>query len=288
LQSESAHRATRINAADSTKERSDMIHPQLLTSAVWFSLVIVMVLEYQSSKSSHTNSGASLGDPSRTSKNLTLGIIHRLLVTPFILAPLMANSFERNSTLPSMPFWLQLVLTILILDFTNYAIHIAAHKVPLLWRFHKIHHMDLQMDATTGLRIHVGEKILSLPIKMLVVSFCGISPIMYLIYEAISASFGVFHHSSIPLPSFIENACAYILAVPRFHHIHHHDQCPQTDSNYGFVLSIWDHLFQTATPIDESFKPHFGLDTDHETTLEKLLLKPFHSIHSLKDIKHHD
>lgn len=189
----------------------------------------------------------------RIGRNLGLGMIHRLWVTPFVLAPMVVASATRyhlwqRGMSPFHP--VALLADFLILDFLNYGTHILAHKVPLLWRLHAVHHSDQHLDATTGFRVHFLEKIAILPFKIAAVLVFAI-PLSHLaVFEVLSFCNGIIHHSNIRMPRSLERLLSYVITTPSFHRVHHHAELPYTDSNYGFLFSFWDRLFGTFTRED--------------------------------------
>ncbi len=182
----------------------------------------------------------------RILRNLSFGVIHRLIVAPFILAPLVLLA----TPLPSLQSKLGVVsflVSFLLLDFTNYFTHWLGHRVPFFWRFHSVHHLDNHLDVTTGLRVHAFERILLLPVKLGVIVAFGI-PLRHVAWvEAITFCNGILHHSNVRLPRALEAALSWVITVPAFHGVHHHSELPDTDSNYGFVLTVWDRLFGTLS-----------------------------------------
>ncbi|MEO6704578.1 MAG: sterol desaturase family protein [Ginsengibacter sp.] len=143
------------------------------------------------------------------------------------------------------PAWLQATIAFLLLDYTNYLWHIVLHKMPLMWRFHLVHHSDLDLDITTAFRFHFGEFIGSVIFRGAAVLLIGISPLMVLIYEIAFDASNQFQHSNIKLPFRFEKALNKILVTPRMHGIHHSMKKRETDSNYSIIFSFWDRLHKT-------------------------------------------
>jgi sterol desaturase/sphingolipid hydroxylase (fatty acid hydroxylase superfamily) len=134
---------------------------------------------------------------------------------------------------------------ILIRSFISWATHLAMHKAPLLWRVHRVHHTDTFLDISTTVRFHPMEFLIQLPILLLAVIVFGISPVTLMLYEVFDAGMNVFTHANIRLPRRLERALRRVIVTPDMHRIHHSSYQPETDSNYGATLSIWDHLFGT-------------------------------------------
>jgi sterol desaturase/sphingolipid hydroxylase (fatty acid hydroxylase superfamily) len=134
----------------------------------------------------------------------------------------------------------------LILDYTNYLWHILNHKLPLLWRFHLVHHTDPDLDLSTAIRFHFGELIGSVIYRGAFVFLSGASPADTLLYEGVFEAATQFHHSNWKLPYRFEKQLQYFIVTPRMHGIHHSIIRQETDSNYAVVFSIWDRFHGTA------------------------------------------
>jgi sterol desaturase/sphingolipid hydroxylase (fatty acid hydroxylase superfamily) len=144
-----------------------------------------------------------------------------------------------------LPFWLEAILVILVLDAAIYLQHVATHLVPVLWRLHKVHHADLDIDTSTGLRFHPVEILLSLVYKAALVLALGADPWLALAYGVILSSFSLFTHSNIALPAALDRALRFVICTPDMHRRHHSVLVDETNSNYGNFLSAWDRLFGT-------------------------------------------
>lgn len=145
----------------------------------------------------------------------------------------------------AIPGWLAIGLSLVLLDLALYGQHLASHAVPLLWRLHRVHHTDLDIDVTTGLRFHPAEILLSMLYKGLVVVTLGAPPVAVLIYEILLSSSSLFSHSNLRLPDGLERAVRRLWVTPDMHRVHHSVLRAETDSNYGTCLSLWDRLFRT-------------------------------------------
>ncbi len=156
-----------------------------------------------------------------------------------------------------------------------YFFHVMAHKNPIIWKFHEIHHLDEKLDATTGLRIHFFEPIIALFFKLPAVYFLSIPLEIYILYEITLTIVGTFHHSNIRFPKKIDSLFCNIITMPSMHVVHHHAIPEDTNSNYGFVFSFWDKIFGTKSNsvIQNDWK--FGLKYSSEKPLLKLIYYPF-------------
>jgi sterol desaturase/sphingolipid hydroxylase (fatty acid hydroxylase superfamily) len=179
------------------------------------------------------------------------------------------------------PVYISTILSVVLLDLAIYTQHIIFHKIPLLWRFHKVHHVDQDIDVTTGLRFHPVEIILSLCIKFGIVILLGAPALGVMIFEILLNGIAMFNHSNIHLPPWLDKVLRRLIVTPDMHRVHHSIIHRETDSNYGFNLSIWDQLFKTyiAQPQKGHLKMEIGLkaykDQNQTQKLWKMLLIPF-------------
>lgn len=179
------------------------------------------------------------------------------------------------------PLWLTAAIGFLVLDCAIYWQHRLFHRIPLLWRVHRMHHADADFDTTTGLRFHPLEIILSMLIKMAVVVAFGIAPITVLLFEIILNATSLFNHGNVALPRRLERPIRALIVTQEMHRIHHSQIPRETDSNFSFNLSLWDRLFgsYTAQPTKGSDGINIGLKeypaTRDGAKLSYLLAIPF-------------
>lgn len=133
----------------------------------------------------------------------------------------------------------------LVLDFAIWAQHLAAHKIPLLWRVHRVHHADRDIDVTTALRFHPIEIVLSMLFKIAVVALLGIPAMAVFVFEVVLNGMAMFNHANIRLPLALDRVLRLVVVTPDMHRVHHSIIHRETDSNYGFNLSVWDRIFRT-------------------------------------------
>ena len=141
--------------------------------------------------------------------------------------------------------WLELAMSLVVLDLFDYFWHRANHRVTFLWRFHKAHHADTAMDVTTALRFHPGELIISALAKALWIAIWGPTAIAWFFFEAMVSLCAQFHHSNIDFPDRIERVISAIIVTPRFHASHHAVDRRYGDSNFSTIFSLWDNLFNS-------------------------------------------
>lgn len=144
-----------------------------------------------------------------------------------------------------LPLWLAVILTILIFDFAIWLQHLITHKVPFLWRFHRVHHADRDIDVTTAIRFHPVEIAASMLLKIGLVYLLGPPAIGIIAFEIILNGTAMFNHANIRLPLALDAVVRRVLVTPDMHRVHHSDDRAEHDSNYGFALSIWDRMFGT-------------------------------------------
>jgi len=143
------------------------------------------------------------------------------------------------------PTWIEITATILFLDFAIWAQHLITHKIPLLWRLHRVHHSDRDIDVTTAIRFHPIEIALSMLLKIGLVYLLGPAALGVILFEIILNSTAMFNHSNLALPLGLDRVLRLILVTPDMHRVHHSVHQHEHDSNYGFSLSIWDRMFRT-------------------------------------------
>lgn len=144
-----------------------------------------------------------------------------------------------------LPGWVEVVLAILILDFAIWAQHLITHKVPVLWRLHRVHHADVDIDVSTAIRFHPVEIALSMVLKIGLIYILGPSALAVILFEILLNGTALFNHANIRLPLALDAVLRRVLVTPDMHRVHHSTQRHEHDSNYGFALSIWDHLLGT-------------------------------------------
>jgi sterol desaturase/sphingolipid hydroxylase (fatty acid hydroxylase superfamily) len=149
------------------------------------------------------------------------------------------------------PAWAELMIALIVLDFAIWLQHLASHKIPVLWRLHRMHHADLDIDVSTALRFHPIEIGLSMLWKIACVLALGAPALSVLLFEVILNACAMFNHANIALPGPLDRIVRLVMVTPDMHRVHHSVMRREHDSNYGFNLSLWDRLFRTYTPQPE-------------------------------------
>jgi sterol desaturase/sphingolipid hydroxylase (fatty acid hydroxylase superfamily) len=144
-----------------------------------------------------------------------------------------------------IPVGIAVVASMLLLDLTIYAQHIVFHRIPLLWRFHRMHHTDLDLDVTSGTRFHPVEILLSVLVKFAAIALLGAPAIAVLLFEVLLNAGAMFNHANLRLPARLERALRVLVVTPDMHRVHHSVVPAETNANFGFNLSCWDRIFST-------------------------------------------
>lgn len=178
------------------------------------------------------------------------------------------------------PAWLEFLLSLLLLDLAIYFQHRIFHHVPSLWRLHRMHHADLDIDVTTGARFHPLEILLSLAIKFIVIVPLGAPPVAVLIFEIALNATSMFNHSNARMPEWLDHVLRWIVVTPDMHRVHHSILRRETDSNFGFNFPWWDRLFHTYRPQPEAGHDKMTIGIGQfrdpkELRLDRLLTQPF-------------
>jgi sterol desaturase/sphingolipid hydroxylase (fatty acid hydroxylase superfamily) len=222
----------------------------------------------------------------RWPSNLGVALLNTLLlrlVFPSAAVGLAALAAERQwgllNNIP-LPDWAALALALLALDLVIYLQHVMFHAVPALWRLHRMHHADLDIDVTTGARFHPIEILLSMGLKLAVVAALGAPVIAVLIFEVALNATSMFNHGNVMLPRPLDRVLRWLVVTPDMHRVHHSVRPNETNSNFGFNLPWWDRLFGTyrAQPVDGHEGMTIGLDSFRdpaELRLDRMLVQPF-------------
>ena len=144
----------------------------------------------------------------------------------------------------NFPIWIEIILTVIILDFIIWGQHLLSHKIPFVWRFHRMHHTDRDLDVTTAVRFHPFEIIFSMFIKITSIYILGASAIAVIIFEIMLNGMAMFNHANLRIPFRIENILRKFIVTPDLHRIHHSIYIDEHNKNFGFSLSIWDKIFK--------------------------------------------
>ncbi len=218
--------------------------------------------------------------------NLAIVLLNTLLVRALlpVTAVSMAILAENQGwglfhTPGPLPAWLVIVATVVLLDLSIYLQHVLFHAVPILWRLHRMHHADLDVDVTTGARFHPIEIVLSMLVKFGVIAALGAPPLGVLVFELLLSTGSLFNHGNVRLPLRADRILRWIIVTPDMHRVHHSVDPEETNRNFGFTLSWWDRICGTyrAQPAAGHAGMSLGiaqLRDPSELRLDRLLLQP--------------
>ena len=178
----------------------------------------------------------------------------------------------------NLPLWVEVPLAVVLMDYTLYVWHVLTHRLPWLWRFHVVHHLDLDMDASTALRFHFAEQLASIPWRAGQVLLLGVSPRSFAVWQKFLFLSILFHHSNMWLPLKFERSLNRFIVTPRMHGIHHSIVQAETDSNWSSGLTLWDWLHGTLNRNVSQDEITIGVPTYRdrdEITFSKILALPF-------------
>ena len=240
--------------------------------AVW--LVLLFALERLLPAAPRPANGDRLGWR-RLTRNFGL-FAANIGLSPLLVVPI--SALAASVALDWRPAWwsgaLGLVIDLLLLDLFIYWWHRANHAVPLLWRFHEVHHLDGFLDSSSALRFHFGEVALSALARAAIIVLLAVPLSSVLIFETLVLMAAVFHHSNLRLPRRLERALSRVIITPSIHWVHHHAVRADTDSNYGTVLSLWDRLFASRSATPRRPDMTIGVEGERDVGLPALLVRP--------------
>ena len=187
----------------------------------------------------------------RWSNNIALTVLNTVvvrLVLPLSAVAVAEIALQKQWGLLhffNLPTWANILIAVVSLDLLIYFQHVLSHSIGMFWRLHRVHHADHDIDVTTGLRFHPLEILISMLIKMAAIVLLGALPLAVIIFEVVLNATAMFNHGNMNLPIWFDKILRLFLVTPDMHRIHHSIERDETDSNYGFNLPWWDHLFKT-------------------------------------------
>ena len=203
-----------------------------------------------------------------------------LLLSPLIVAPMTA--LGANALLWERPeAWSQgaafaatLAADLILLDLWAYWLHRAYHVVPVLSRFHRVHHLDEFLDTTSAFRFHIGEVVFSAAVRLIPIALLAVPLTHVVVFETLLLAAAIFHHSNVRLPARVEALLSRFIVTPSIHWVHHHAVTADTNSNYAAIFSIWDHIFATRSRTHRTLQMKIGLEAIEDKPLLRLILSP--------------
>lgn len=222
--------------------------------------------------------------PIRNSRNLAVAglaaIALQLCERP--VTALLSSLVERKNLgllkIIRLPMFLEIILAVVLMDYTLYIWHILMHKIPFLWRFHLVHHIDLDLDTSTAIRFHFGELLISVLWRSAQILLLGVSQTSLAAWQLFLFPSVLFHHSNLKLPVSLDKKLQKFIVTPRLHGIHHSTVQEETDSNWSSGLTVWDRIhstFKSDVSQDEIVVGVPAYQNAKNVTLAKILLLPF-------------
>ena len=218
--------------------------------------------------------------------NFMFTVMHLIIHTALAILIVLLSDWCLNQNF-GIVYWvnanvlLSVIIGVLALDFSSWLVHLVMHKVPVLWRFHLIHHSDTNVDVTTGLRHHPGDSLLRGVFFMLLIFISGAPMYSVMIYQTMVVMSTAFTHANINLPKQIDKTLSFFIVSPNMHKVHHHWKQPFTDTNYGAVFSFWDRLSGTFSKLDTK-DIKYGLDKHYSAEKDEnfiaLMKRPFQKL----------
>ena len=220
---------------------------------------------------------------SHNATNLLLAAVNTVIASFLAWALLSVTEWAHTRpfgllNLLPLPVWLHWCGAIVLFDIWQYWWHRCNHRVPLLWRFHALHHADAEMDASSGVRFHTVEMLYSFLVRLAVLPLLGVTVPQLVLYETLSLPVILFHHSNMRIPGSLDRVLRCVIVTPWMHYVHHSQWQPETDSNYASFLSFWDRLFSSFLLRDKPEEIALGLEDYEEREwrpLPGLLAAPF-------------
>ena len=182
--------------------------------------------------------------------NFSLGVVNTMVLPLAPVSAVWGANWAYGQSIGLLnhiahPWWIAVVVTFAVRSLAGYLDHVLMHKVPLLWRVHRVHHLDTHLDISTSLRSHPAELVTNLLIIVPTSIGFGLTPWVLVFYELTDSMVSVFSHANLRMPEGLDRWLRWVLVTPNMHSLHHSSYQPETDSNYGTVFTLWDRLFGT-------------------------------------------
>jgi len=238
------------------------------TATIRFSIFFMVLLIMIAAEAFSPRRPLSLGR-ARWPANLGIVVMNALLVRVLLPGGAIAAALWAGARDFGLFNWLnwsgsvEIIAAVILLDLIIYGQHVLFHAIPVLWRLHMVHHADRDIDVTTGLRFHPIEIILSMLIKITVVALLGAPVLAVIIFEIVLNGMAMFNHANVRLPEKVDKLLRMLVITPDVHRVHHSVLKPETNSNYGFNLSVWDRLFGTYRAQPESGHTNMTIGLEH-------------------------
>lgn len=247
----------------------------LFLGVLLFFLILELLVPYRSS---------SVSKVKRWVNNLAVTLFNSILISLIFSGAIVSMARYAQSqqlgilNILEIPTWLKILVTVAFMDLIIYIWHLLNHEMPFLWRFHRVHHCDLNMDVSTATRFHIVELAISAPIKISLIFFLGAGPLGVLIFESALVFCAQFTHSSLKVPRWFETLYWILFVPPSMHRIHHSVVIKERDTNYGTIFSLWDRILGTLLTRVNQDKIRIGIGAyakPEKLNFHQLLVMPF-------------
>jgi sterol desaturase/sphingolipid hydroxylase (fatty acid hydroxylase superfamily) len=247
----------------------------LFCTALIFFLILELLLPYRAS---------SVSKLKRWINNISLALFNSFLLQLVFSTAIVSTAVYVQThklgilNMVELPAWLKVFVTVAFMDFMLYVWHLLNHEIPFLWRFHRVHHSDLNMDVSTATRFHFGELAVSAVIKISIIFFLGASTLAVLVFESLLVLCAQFHHSSLKVPKWFETFFWILFVPPSMHRIHHSVVIKERNTNYGTIFSLWDRFLGTLLSNVNQARIRIGVgayQNSDKLSLHHLLAMPF-------------
>jgi sterol desaturase/sphingolipid hydroxylase (fatty acid hydroxylase superfamily) len=247
----------------------------IFLGALLFFLILELLVPYRSN---------SVSKFKRWINNLSMTLFNSIIITLIFSAAIVNTALYAQSqqlgllNILEIPTWLKVLVTVAFMDLIIYIWHLLNHEMPFLWRFHRVHHSDLNMDVSTATRFHVVELVISAVIKISIIFFLGAGPLGVMIFEGTLVLCAQFSHSSLKVPRWFETLYWILFVPPSMHRIHHSVVIKERDTNYGTIFSFWDRILGTLLTRVNQDKIRIGIGAyakPEKLNFHQLLVMPF-------------
>ncbi|MBW1743701.1 MAG: sterol desaturase family protein [Deltaproteobacteria bacterium] len=254
---------------------TSLIRASVFWGGLFFFLVLELLVPYRESTVSKVK---------RWINNVALTVFNSLILQLVFTGAIVSTAIYVTThqlgvlNMLDLSPWARIFATVVFMDFVLYVWHLLNHEVPFLWRFHRVHHSDLNMDVSTATRFHIGELAMSAVIKISLVFFIGASPVGVAIFESALVLCAQFQHSSLKTPRWFETFFWILFVPPSMHRIHHSVVIKERDTNYGTIFSTWDRWLGTLLTGTDQGRIRIGVGAyrrPEKLNLKHLLVMPF-------------
>jgi sterol desaturase/sphingolipid hydroxylase (fatty acid hydroxylase superfamily) len=227
---------------------------------------------------------SSVSKPKRWLNNLGLGIFNSIVLNLLFASLILKTTGYVNAHKIGLlnqwplPYWGKTLATVVFFDFILYVWHLLNHVMPFFWRFHRVHHSDLNMDVSTASRFHIGELAISAVIRIGLIFFLGADLIGVALFESLVVLTSQFHHSSLTVPAWFERYYWILFVPPSMHRIHHSVVINERNTNYGTIFSLWDRGLETLLRGVDQARIRIGMGAyrrPERLSLHHLMIMPF-------------